>query len=82
MKNDAISAIVEQLGDRNSVNICININNGEKFAEKIYREDGRVFVDVNEPDLYDRDNIVLNRYIIGRLSFFELVALLDGLESA
>lgn len=82
MKKDAIESIIGQLGDGNRVDISININNGEKFAEKIYREEGRVFVDVKEPDLYDKYNIVLNRYFIERLSLFELVNLLEGLESA
>lgn len=82
MKKDVIESIIEQLGDSNSIDISINLNNGDKFAKKIYREDGRVYVCVNELDLYDKCEIIQNRYIVERLSIFELIDLLEGLESA
>lgn len=82
MKKDAVESIIGQLGDSNSIDTDINLNNGDKFAKKIYREDGRIYVDVNELDLYDKCEIVRNRYFIERLSIFELIDLLEGLESA
>lgn len=82
MKKDAIESIIEQLGDGNGIDIGINMDNGNKIAKKIHREDGRVYVDVNELDLYDKCEIVRNRYFIERLSVFELIELLEGLESA
>lgn len=82
MKKDAVESIIRQLGDSNGIEISINLNNGDKFAKKIYREDGRVYVDVNELDLYDKCETVRTRYFIERLSIFELIDLLEGLESA
>lgn len=82
MKQDAVESIIERLGDSDSIDISINLNNGDKCAKKIYREDGRVYVDVNESDLYDKCEIVRSRYSIKRLSVFELIDLLEGLESA
>ena len=82
MKKDAVESIIRQLGDSNSIDININLNNGDKFAKKIYREDGRIYVDVNELDLYDKCEIVRTRYFIERLSIFELIDLLEGMESA
>lgn len=82
MKKDEIESIIRQLGNSNGIDISINLNNGDKFAKKIYREDGNVYVDVNELDLYDKCEIVQTRYFIERLSIFELVDLLEGLESA
>lgn len=82
MKNDAVESIIRQLGNSNGIDTSINLNNEEKFAKKIYREDGRIYVDVNELDLYDKCEIVRNRYCIERLSIFELIDLLEGLESA
>lgn len=82
MKKDAIESIIEQLGDGNGIDIGINMDNGNKIAKKNHREDGRVYVDVNELDLYDKCEIVRNRYFIERLSVFELIELLEGLESA
>jgi hypothetical protein len=73
MKKDAVESIIRQLGDSNSIDININLNNGDKFAKKIYREDGRIYVDVNELDLYDKCEIVRTRYFIERLSIFELI---------
>lgn len=82
MKKDAAESIIRQLGDSNSIDISMKLNNGDKFAKKIYREDGRIYVDVNELDMYDKCEIVRNRYFIERLSIFELIDLLEGLESA
>lgn len=82
MKKDAIESIIKQLGDSNGIGINISLNNGDKFAKKIYREDGKIYVDVNESDLYNKCEIVQNRYFIERLSVFELIDLLEGLESA
>ena len=82
MKKDAIESIIKQLGDSNGIGINICLNNGDKFAKKIYREDGNIYVDVNESDLYDKCEIVRNRYFIERLSVFELIDVLEGLESA
>lgn len=82
MKKDAIESIIEQLGDGNGLDISINMDDGNKVAKKIYREDGRIFVDVNESDMYDKCEIVQNRYFIERLSVFEIIDLLEGMESA
>lgn len=82
MKKDAIASIIGQLGDGNGSDISINMSSGNKVAKKIYREDGRVFVDVNESDMYDKCEIVQNRYFIERLSVFDLIDLLEGMESA
>lgn len=82
MKMDAVESIIRQLGDSNGIDISINLNNGDKFAKKIYREDGRIYIDVNELDLYNKCEIVRNRYFIERLSVFELIELLEGLETA
>ena len=82
MKKDAVESIIEQLGDSNCIDINIELNNGDKYAKKIYREGGKVYVDVNESDPYDKYEIVRNRYFIERLSLFELIDLLEGLESA
>lgn len=82
IKNDAVESIIGQLGDNNEIEISISLNNGDKFAKKIYREGERVYIDVNEPDLYDKCTIVQNRYLIERLSVFELIGLLEGLEPA
>lgn len=82
MKKDAIESIIGQLGDSNGIEINISLNNGDKFAKKIYREDGRIYIDVNESDLYDKCEIVRNRYFIERLSVFELIDILEGLETA
>lgn len=82
MKKDAVESIIRQLGDSNSIDTNVNLNNGDKFAKKIYREDGRIYVDVNELDLYDKCEIVRTQYFIERLSIFELIDLLEGLESA
>lgn len=82
MKKDAIESIIGQLGDSDGIEINISLNNGDKFAKKIYREDGKIYVDVNESDLYNKCEIVQNRYFIERLSVFELIDLLEGLESA
>lgn len=81
MKKDAIESIIEQLGDGNG-DISINMDNGNKIAKKIHREDGRVYIDVNESDLYDKCEIIRNRYFIERLSVFDLIDILEGLESA
>lgn len=82
MKKDAIESIIEQLGDGNGINISINMDNGNKVAKKIHREDGRVYIDVNESDLYDKCEMIRNRYFIDRLSVFDLIDILEGLESA
>lgn len=84
MKKDAIESIIEQLGDGNGIDIdiSINMNNGNKFAKKIHREDGRVYIDVNESDLYNKCEMIRNRYFIERLSVFDLIDILEGLESA
>lgn len=85
MKKDAIESIIsiiEQLGDGNGIDIGINMDNGNKIAKKIHREDGRVYIDVNESDLYDKCEIIRNRYFIERLSVFDLIDILEGLESA
>lgn len=82
MKKDAIESIIGQLGDSDGIEINISLNNGDKFAKKIYREDGKIYVDVNESDLSDKCEIVRNRYFIERLSVFELIDILEGLESA
>lgn len=82
MKKDAIESIIGQLGDSNGIEINISLNNGDKFVKKIYREDGKIYVNVNESDLYNKCEIVQNRYCIERLSVFELIDLLEGLESA
>ena len=82
MKEDAIESIIKQLGDSISIDISINLNNADKCAKKIYCEDGRIFVDVNESDMYNKCTIVQNRYFIERLSVFELIDLLEGMESA
>ena len=82
MKKDAVESIIEHLGDSNCIDISITLNNGDKYAKKIYREGGKVYVDVNESDPYDKYEIVSNRYFIERLSLFELIDLLEGLESA
>ena len=82
MKADAVESIIRHLGDSNAFDISIILNNGDKFAKKIYRKDERVYVDINEPDLYDKCKIVKNRYSVERLSIFELIDILAGLESA
>lgn len=82
MKKDAIESIMGQLGDSNGIDISISLNNGDKFAKKIYREDGRIYIDVNESDMYDKCEIVRNRYYIERLPVFELIEILEGLETA
>lgn len=82
MKQDAVESIIGQLGDSEGFDISVSLCNGDKCAKKIYREDGRVYVDVNESDLYDKCEIVRSRYSIKRLSVFELIDLLEGLESA
>lgn len=82
MKKDAVESIIERLEDIDSIDISISLNNGDEYAKKIYREDGRVYVDVDESDLYDKWKIVRSRYFIERFSVFELIDLLKGLESA
>lgn len=82
MKKDAIESIIGQLGDSDGIEINISLNNGDKFVKKIYREDGKIYVNVNESDIYNKCEIVQNRYFIERLSVFELIDLLEGLESA
>lgn len=82
MKKDAVESIIEQLGDSNCIDISIELNNGDKYAKSIYREDGKVYVNVNESDPYDKYEIVQTCYFIERLSLFELINLLEGLESA
>lgn len=82
MKKDAIESIIGQLGDSDGIEINIILNNGDKFVKKIYREDGKIYIDVNESDLYNKCEIVQNRYFIERLSVFELIDLLEGMEPA
>ena len=82
MKKDAVESIIERLGDSDCIDISIELNNGDKYAKSIYREDGKVYVNVNESDPYDKYEIVRTCYFIERLSVFELINLLEGLESA
>lgn len=82
MKKDAVESIIEQLGDSDCIDISIELNNGDKYAKSICREDGKVYVNVNESDPYDKYEIVRTCYFIERLSLFELIDLLEGLESA
>ena len=82
MKKDAVESIIELLGDNNCIDVSIELENCDKCAKKIFRKDGRVYVDVNEYDTYYTHETVRNCYFIERLSVFELVYLLEGLESA
>lgn len=81
MKRDAIESIIELgLKEQDSLDISIEMDDAEKYAKKIYREDGKVYVDVNESDTYDQHKVIRCKYLIERLNLLDLIDLLEGLE--
>ena len=87
MRKDVAASIGEILGERESVKIDVELAE-DRYATKVYRENGNVFVEVRESEPYeyypgaDEHGMVTSKYWVERFGTFELLSILEGLESA
>ena len=87
IKKDAAESVCEILGERESVKIDVELAE-DRYATKVYRENGNVFVEVRESEPYeyypgaDEHGMVTSKYRIDRFGTFEIFSILEGLESA
>lgn len=87
IKKDAAKSVCEFLGDRESIKIGVDIDDS-LYARRLYRKDGKVFIEVREPEPYEyypganEYGMVTFHYWIERLSTLQLISLLEGLEYA
>lgn len=87
IKKDAAVSVCEILGERESINIRVDIDD-ETYARRLYHKDDMVFVEVREPEPYeyyagaDENGMVTGQLNIERLGMFQLISLLKGLENA
>lgn len=87
IRKDAAESVCEFLGDRDSIKTDVDIDDS-LYARRLYRKDGKVFIEVYEPEPYenypgaDEYGMVTLHIWIERLSTFQLILFLEGLESA
>lgn len=87
IKMDAVASVCEFLGDRESIKTDVDIDDS-LYVRRLYRKDDKVFIEVYEPEPYehypgaDEHGMVTLHCWIERLSTFQLILFLEGLESA